>query len=169
MLNTAFSVTTGLLGPLFRGLSVRDSCLTILFFGALAGLGPATSSTLGPRTGMRQVVQSRYSYGAYAVDIIVLLILASSVGWTIINSIVAGQTLSALSQGSMSWALGIGLAALISLVVAFMGYKVLHLYQRFAWIHSFIALLILAGCGASRLKIQNETPPATAYDVLSCF
>jgi purine-cytosine permease-like protein len=80
---------------------------------------------------------------------------------------VAGQTLSALSQGSVSWALGIGLAALIALVVAFMGDKVLHFYQRFAWMPSFIALLILAGCGASRLKIQTETQPAMAYDVLS--
>jgi purine-cytosine permease-like protein len=167
MLITAFSVTTGLIGTLFKGLSTRDACLTILFFGALAGLGPATFSTLGPRTGMRQVVQSRYSYGAYAVSIIIVLNLASSVGWTIINSIVAGQTLSALSEGSVSWDLGIGLSALIALVVAFMGYKVLHYYQRFAWIPSFIALLILAGCGASRLKFQTETAPATAFAVLS--
>lgn len=164
--SNATRITTGLIGTLFDGLRLRDACLIILFFGLLAGIPPAAFGTLGPLTGMRQVVQTRYSFGLYAVGVIVLLNLASSIGWTIVNSIVAGQTLSAVSGGSLNWDLGIAIITVISLIIAFMGYKVLHIYQRFAWIPAFIALVILAGCGGKRLNTQTPTEPATASAVL---
>ena len=45
------------------GLSLRDSALVILFFCLLTTTAPAYLSTFGPKTGMRQMVQARYSFG----------------------------------------------------------------------------------------------------------
>jgi purine-cytosine permease-like protein len=51
-----------MLGPVY-GLGLRDSALVILFFTLLTTVLPAYLSTLGPKTGMRQMVQARYSFG----------------------------------------------------------------------------------------------------------
>ena len=52
-----------MLGTNIYGLSLRDSSLIILFFTLLTTLLPAYLSTLGPKLGMRQMVQARYSFG----------------------------------------------------------------------------------------------------------
>lgn len=57
------SITFGMLGPLAYGLSLRDSALVILFFGLFSTIAPAYLATLGPKTGMRQMIQARYSFG----------------------------------------------------------------------------------------------------------
>lgn len=59
-------VTFGMLGPAVYGLSLRDSALVIVFFGLLATAAPAALAVLGPKTGMRQMVQARYSFGCVA-------------------------------------------------------------------------------------------------------
>lgn len=56
-------ITFGMLGPVSFNLSLRDSSLVILCFSLLVTFAPAYLSTLGPKTGMRQMVQARYSFG----------------------------------------------------------------------------------------------------------
>jgi purine-cytosine permease-like protein len=56
------SITFGMLGPSY-GLGLRDSALVILFFTLLASTLPAYLGTLGPKTGMRQMIQARFSFG----------------------------------------------------------------------------------------------------------
>jgi purine-cytosine permease-like protein len=51
------------LGPPY-GLSLRDCALVILFFTLLTSILPAYLSTLGPKIGMRQMLQARYSFGS---------------------------------------------------------------------------------------------------------
>jgi len=144
-----------------------SASLVILFFTLLAAIPPAAFSILGPLTGMRQIVQARYSFGRYAVMLVALLNVATATGWSIVSTILAGQTLSAVSGGGLSWNLGIVIMALIGLFISFMGYKVLHHYERWAWIPSVIAITIATGCGGNLLKNQAETEPATARAVLS--
>lgn len=57
------SITFGMLGPLAYNLSLRDSALVILFFNLLASVAPAFLATFGPKTGMRQMIHARYSFG----------------------------------------------------------------------------------------------------------
>lgn len=52
-----------MLGPLAFGLSLRDSSLVIIFFTLLTTIAPAYMGTLGPKTGMRQMIQARYAFG----------------------------------------------------------------------------------------------------------
>lgn len=51
-----------MLGPVY-GLGIRDCALVILFFTLLTTFAPAYLATLGPKTGMRQMIQARYSWG----------------------------------------------------------------------------------------------------------
>ena len=164
---TRNSITTGLVGTLFMGLSLKAACLVILFFNLLAGIPPAFFGILGPKTGMRQLVQARYSFGLYLVAIASLMSMATATGWTIVGTIIAGQTLSAVSGGDMTWTVGIVIVSIIALVISFMGYKVVHTYERWAWIPSLIAILIATGCGGRLLSNQAPTEPVTAQGVMS--
>jgi purine-cytosine permease-like protein len=165
---TVISITTGIVGTLYEGLSLEAASLTILFFTLLSAAPPAAFGTLGPLTGMRQIVQARYSFGLYAVIIVALFNLATTIGWSIVSAILAGQTLSAVSGGSVSWDVGIVIISLCSLFIAFLGYKVVHIYERWAWIPAIIAILITVGCGGHLLKLQAPpAEPATAAGVLT--
>jgi cytosine/uracil/thiamine/allantoin permease len=63
MNSNILAITFGLLGPSVYGMGLRDSALVILFFTLLCTVAPAYLATLGPKTGMRQMVQARYSFG----------------------------------------------------------------------------------------------------------
>jgi purine-cytosine permease-like protein len=154
-------------GTYFNGLSLRDASLTILFFSVLGAIPPAALGVLGPQTGLRQMVQTRYSFELYLVEIVALLNLATNTGWTIVPAIVSGQTLAAVSDGSLSWTLGIVIISLASMTVSFMGYEAVHRYQRFAWIPTFIAIIILTGCGGNLLEMQTPTEPASPQTILT--
>lgn len=125
------SFSTGTLGPIVFGLSLRDTCLVILFFNLLACGLPAYFNTWGPRTGMRQMVHSRYSFGYYGIMIPAILNLIGLCGFNILNSILGGQALASVSNDNMSWTVGIVIIALVALVISFMGYRVLNCPCRF--------------------------------------
>ena len=164
---TPLAITTGLVGTLFQGLSLQAASLTILFFTLFAAIPPSALGTLGPQTGMRQIVQARYSFGLYAIFIVAFFNLATTVGWSIVSVIIAGQTLSAVSGGGLSWDLGIVVISIASLLIAFLGYRVVHTYERWAWIPALIAILITVGCGGHLLKHQVAAEPVTAGRVLT--
>ncbi|CAF3453047.1 unnamed protein product [Fusarium graminearum] len=162
------SITFGMLGPLVYGLSLRDSALIILFFCLFSTVGPAYLATFGPKTGMRQMIQARYSFGRYLVSIPVLLNLATLTGFMVIIFVVGGQCLSAVSSGHLSPDVGIVIIGILSLFISFCGFKVLHYYETYAFIPAIIAITIATGCGGSQLSKQaTPTTPATASAVLS--
>jgi len=150
------------------GLSLRDASLVILFFTLLSTLPVAYMCTWGPRTGMRQLIQARFSFGKYFVSILVLLNLATLTGFCVVDSIIGGQALSAVTSGeTISATVGIVIIAILALGISFCGFKVLHVYERWAWIPALIALVIATGCGASGLRQQVQVVPATAPQILS--
>ncbi|KAK2678014.1 hypothetical protein RAB80_006754 [Fusarium oxysporum f. sp. vasinfectum] len=161
-------ITFGMLGPLVYGLSLRDSALIILFFCLFSTIGPAYLATFGPKTGMRQMIQARYSFGRYLVSIPVLLNLATLTGFMVIIFVVGGQCLSAVSSGHLSPDVGIVIIGILSLFISFCGFKVLHYYETYAFIPAIIAITIATGCGGSELSKQAPpAAPATAAAVLS--
>jgi NCS1 nucleoside transporter family len=162
------SVTFGMVGTLSFGLSLRDAALVILFFTLISTLPVAYFCTWGPKTGMRQLVQARFTFGKYFVSILILLNLATLTGFCVVDAIIGGQALSAVKNGeTISATVGIVIIALLALVVAFFGFKVLHTYERWAWIPALIALIIAAGCGGESLGRQVEAPAATASQILT--
>ena len=70
-------------------------------------------------------------------------------GFLILNTIVGGQTLAAVSD-SLDDTLGIVIIAVISLAVSFCGYKVIHMYIYAALRSSGTSLTTWAGTKASR-------------------
>ncbi|ROT37773.1 purine-cytosine permease FCY21 [Sodiomyces alkalinus F11] len=160
-------ITFGLMGPKYYGLGFRDSVLIIVFLILLTTLAPAFLSTLGPKTGMRQMIQARFSFGRYIVSIPVVLNLATLTGFCIIIFVVGGQCLSAVSDGALSPTLGIVLIAVFALSISFCGFKILHFYESYAFIPAVIAIVIATGTGGAHLHDRPQVPPPSAPQVLN--
>lgn len=94
--------------------------------------------------------------------------LATLTGFCVIDSVIGGMALSAVTDGTtVSPTVGIVIIALLALLISFCGFKVLHFYERYTWIPALIAIIIATGCGGKHLSSQKETLPATAPQVLS--
>lgn len=103
----------------------------------------------------------------WLVCIPVVLNIATLVGFCVIMGVISGLCLSAVTDGHMTAAVGIVIVALLALLISFCGFNVLHMYERWAWIPSLIAIIIATGCGGKHLHEQAPTEPATAQAVLS--
>ncbi|POY75118.1 hypothetical protein BMF94_1748 [Rhodotorula taiwanensis] len=170
MNTTIACFSTGTLGPLFYGLSLRDSTLIIVFCNLFSCGVPSYVATFGPRLGMRTMGMARYSFGYYFAILPALLNIVSFIGFCAVNSIVAGQVLAAVNPDHLSVNAGIVIVAIVSMLVSFCGYRVLHVMERWAWIPVTLAFILLAGFGARHLGSAPSFAagePATAGMVLS--
>lgn len=66
-------------------------------------------------------------------------------GFFVVNLVVVGQMLSAVSDYSMSITVGIVIIAVVSYLVSIFGYRIIHTYEKYSWIITFILMLVLVG------------------------
>jgi len=152
----ANNITLGMLGPAIFGLGFLDSCLCAVF-GMLVGCLPvAYIATIGPKSGNRTMIFSRYIMGWHPSKLIVILNIIVFLGYSLIDCVVAGQILSAVSNNSMSVVVGIIIVATITWGITTFGYTIFHLYERYAWLPQLIVLSILAGVAGPRFDTQSE-------------
>ncbi|CEN61062.1 hypothetical protein ASPCAL07729 [Aspergillus calidoustus] len=160
-------IITGMVGTFVMGMSLRDASLVILFFNMLCTVPPAYFSTFGSRTGLRQMLHARFTFGYWLVSIIVLLNLCTIAGFGVVSSVLGGSTLAAVSNGSIDDTAGIVVIGICGMVVSFGGYRFLHQYERYCWLFALVAIVIATGVGGSKLSHQTPTEPPTAATVLS--
>lgn len=65
-----------------------------------------------------------------------------------VNVVITGQMLSAVSDYNMTIAVGCVIVALVSYVISVFGFAIIHTYEKYSWIASFILLLVLIGQAA---------------------
>ncbi|CZR51321.1 related to Purine-cytosine permease fcyB [Phialocephala subalpina] len=139
--------TTGALGPLLFGLGWWDSFLTVIFFNFLADLAPGVISYLGPRLGMRSMIIVRYSFGFYLSKVIVLLNAITCIGWIIINTVAGGGLLYDAADAKMPLVVAIIIILVLSLITSFLGYRAIHLYDKYGWLVLIVLSIIVVGFG----------------------
>ncbi|KXH28278.1 NCS1 nucleoside transporter [Colletotrichum simmondsii] len=165
---TTLPMTTGISGTLIFGLDLAVASVVIVLSTLLFMLPVAWMGMMGPKTGMRQMVQTRYYFGYYFSIGIALLQIATLIGYTIMTSIVSGQTLTAVSEGDLSLAVGITISVVGALPISFLGYKYLHYIDQYLWAPSFVALVIVAGVsGKSLAGTGAETAAISPRNVLT--
>ena len=110
--------------------------------------------------------------GWWPSKLVVVLNVIVLLGYCLIDCVVAGQILSAVSPSNMSVAVGIVVVAVITWGITTFGYQVFHYYERYAWLPQLIVLCILAGVAGPNFNISSvsEGDPATlAGNRLSFF
>ncbi|KAF9074049.1 permease for cytosine/purines, uracil, thiamine, allantoin-domain-containing protein [Rhodocollybia butyracea] len=143
---TISTFAIGVLGPSIFELGLKEGALTIIFFNLLCTLPVAYFSTWGAKLGLRQLTLSRFSFGYATAQLPIVLNCIACVGWSIVNSIVGAQTLRAVSTThQLPTAAGVVIIAVLTIIVSFMGYRVVHLYEKYSWIPVIIIFFIYLG------------------------
>ncbi|THC90111.1 hypothetical protein EYZ11_010426 [Aspergillus tanneri] len=99
-------------------------------------------SIFGVAFGLRQMVLSRFWFGWWGVKLIALFNLLACFGWAAANIIVGAQLLHAVNPRVPGWA-GILVIASATLLVTFFGYRIVHVYEKWSWIPTFIVFLVV--------------------------
>ena len=111
--------------------------------------------------------------GWWPSKLIVILNIIVLLGYSLLDCVVGGQILSAVSpNGSMSVVVGIIIVAVITWAVTTFGISVFHYYERFAFIPQIIVFSILFGISAKHYDLTTPSagdPRTVAGDRLSFF
>jgi len=141
------TVPVGALGPTF-GLPLGESIAAIVVGTWLGAICPAFCGTLGPKLGMRSIATSRYSFGFYGAKLCSLLSVIVAGGFGVVNIVITGQLLSAVSDYTMSVSVGIVIVTVVSYLISVFGFRYVHTFLKYCWIISFILLLVLVAQAA---------------------
>ena len=150
-------ITMGMLGPQF-GLSVTQSIWLSVIATAIGCIVPSFTATLSAPLGLRQIAASRYAFGIWGAKIPGVLNVITNIGYGTISCIVAGQLLSAVSGGSVTTAAGIIVVVAGAFFISFFGFRVVQLYEQYAW--TLIGVLLCVQFGQSS-KYFTRTPGAS--------
>ncbi|KZT39929.1 hypothetical protein SISSUDRAFT_1044887 [Sistotremastrum suecicum HHB10207 ss-3] len=167
------TVPIGVLAQQFFTLTLPHAIAVILCFGALGAAGTAFIATLGPQTGLRTMIIARYSSGYVGGTIYSILNILTQLGFSTTCVILGGQTLASVNPGTLPLVVGIIIVAICSLIPCFVGYNLVHVYERYAWIVTFIIFIMLyalggkAGYDISAQKPLEDTGKDYIADVLS--
>ncbi|CAD0084314.1 unnamed protein product [Aureobasidium vineae] len=132
-----------------------DGILCILFFNIIGIVPVSFFSALGPKFGLRQLIA--------------IFNVIACIGWSSVNSIVGAQLLNAVNNDVPGWA-GILVIAFCTFAITLFGYKIVHIYEFWSWIPTFIVFLIIIGVFAHTGDFYNipwETGKAELGAVLS--
>ncbi len=95
--------------------------------------------------GLRAIATSRYSFGFYGAKLCSVLNVVVGGGFAVVNVVVVGQILSAVSNYSMPLEVGCVIIAVIGYVVSVFGFALVHTYEKYSWIMTAILLIVLLG------------------------
>jgi NCS1 nucleoside transporter family len=153
----ANNITLGMLGPSVFGLGFLDASLCAVF-GMLVGCLPvAYIATFGPRSGNRTMIFARYTMGWWPSRIVVILNIIVLLGYSLIDCVVAGQILSAISSDGLPIAVGIVIVAVLTWVITTFGYQIFHYYERYAWIPQLVVFSLLAGVSGPTYELNTKS------------
>ncbi|KAL8797611.1 MAG: hypothetical protein Q9182_007184 [Xanthomendoza sp. 2 TL-2023] len=154
----AQNVTLGMLAPTIYLLSFHDASICAFFGSAIGAAGVSYIATFGPISGNRTLIFARYTFGWYPSKLLVILNLILLLGYSLIDLVIAGQILSAVSSnGSMSIVVGIIVVAIIGWLITTFGISVFHTYQRYAFIPQLIAYSILYGVSSHNFDLSSPS------------
>ncbi|ELU44545.1 NCS cytosine-purine permease [Rhizoctonia solani AG-1 IA] len=152
-----YSFSEGTVGVLVYGLTFRQAAGVIVGFNLLSALPPAYFSTFGPKLGLRQMVQARYSFGYVNPS-------PFSTNTMILSEAVGSAT---DAECGLGWKDELERRNCYN-QISFFGYRILNWYERVAWFPVLVMYLVVLGIGGKDLTSGDGSQPlAPARSVLS--
>ncbi|MEU6660741.1 cytosine permease [Streptomyces sp. NPDC046821] len=134
------AVVTGALAVVFGG-DVVWSIIGLVLGNLLGGAVMALHSAQGPKLGLPQMIQSRAQFGVRGAVVPLLLVVLMYVGFFASGTVLAGQAVGQLTHtGDTS---GIVIFALVTGVMAAVGYRIIHALGRVASVICALAFVYL--------------------------
>ncbi|CCK71188.1 Tpn1p KNAG_0G01300 [Huiozyma naganishii CBS 8797] len=146
------SMSSFLLGPLLFGLGFKE-CLTSGLVSMVIGcLVAAYCSIMGPQSGCRQMVTARYLFGWTFVKLPALASILGVLGWAVVNCVVGGEMLAAISNGKVPIAVGVVIVMVCSFFVAVFGIKQVLKVETLISVPVLTTFLLLYICASDKYK-----------------
>lgn len=111
--------------------------------------------------------QSRTQIATY------LIVSLCRLGFSVTAVILGGQTLASVNPGTLPLVVGIIIIGILSLIPCFVGYHLVHYYEKYAWTVLFVIIMFLWGLGGKAGYDINAQKPfedsgrAFSADILS--
>ncbi|KAH8669072.1 permease for cytosine/purines, uracil, thiamine, allantoin-domain-containing protein [Xylariales sp. PMI_506] len=158
------SFSMGFTGPYYYNLSLPQTIGIIWGVGALGSICSAYMATFGKRNGLRALVSSRFAFGWYGSMVMAFLNGFTEVSFGILDCILGGQALQTVSQGRLPLSVAIIIISALSWIIAFGGYKFIHMYGRVAFVVPLISFLALYATGGPKFTTAQVPEPSDAAD-----
>lgn len=149
------SITGFFLGPLLFNLSFKSSVSSGVLGSFVGSVMAAFGATMGPQSGLRQMMGTRFQFGWWFSKFLCLLTCLTGIGWLMVNGFFGGQLLSALSNGSVSKESGYAILFVIMLLLGVFGVRILQLFDVFFIIPLFVAFLLCYVCTSNEFEVQK--------------
>lgn len=149
------SMSSFFLGPLLYGLGLKQALVIGLVGQTVGCFVAAYCSLMGPRSGCRQMVSARFLFGWWFVKLVCVVAVVGVMGWSIVNCVIGGQILLAISNGAIPLVASIVIIAVVSLVISIGGIK--HLLRVEAGLSLPVSLAFLLLYVVSSQKYEHLT------------
>ena len=147
------TVATGVVGAALGGTFLWMAVAVVLGC-ALGTFFMAFHSTQGPQLGLPQMIQSRPQFGYVGALLVWGVALIAYIGYNAFNQAMAAQTIHTLFGGEERQTMV--LFAVLAVSIAFAGYHVIHIAQRWVAGIMIVALLVFTIVGAFRLHLPES-------------
>ncbi|MFY9932656.1 MAG: cytosine permease [Streptosporangiaceae bacterium] len=157
------TIFVGLLGVWGLGLSFWAAFYAIVLGTGLGAITQGILSTQGPRFGVPQMVISRLGFGYWGNALPAgLNAVVAGIGWFAVNSVSGALALNTLTH--MPKVLCLLIVVLAQLIVATLGYNLIHVFERYAFPVLVIIFLI-----ASVVMLSKGHPAAPHKTIPGAF
>lgn len=129
------------LPTLVYGLNMKQALISGLIGMNIGCFVPAYCLTMGPKSGCRQMVTARFIFGQWGVKFVAVICILGGIGWLVVNCVVGGQILSAISRVGLD--VGIVVISVGSLIVGVFGIRVLLRFQTVLAVPTNLAIMLL--------------------------
>src|SRR6201986_841949 len=143
------TIFVGVLAVSGFGLGFWEAALALVLGSAIGGVTQGILSLRGPKYGVPQMVLSRLGFGYWGNVLPAgLNSVTAGIGWFAVNSVSGALALNVLTH--MPEVLCLVIIVAVQLVVAFFGYNLVHVFERYAFPILTIIFLIAAGVVLSK-------------------
>jgi NCS1 family nucleobase:cation symporter-1 len=153
------TIFVGVLAVAGFGLGFWEAALALILGSGIGGITQGILSMRGPQYGVPQMVLSRLGFGYWGNALPAgLNSVTAGIGWFAVNSISGAFALNVLTH--MPQVLCLLIIVAVQVVVAFFGYNLVHLFERYAFPVLAVIFLIAGGV------ILSKAHPGAAHHTI---
>jgi nucleobase:cation symporter-1, NCS1 family len=153
------TIFVGVLAVAGFGLNLWQAALAVILGSGLGGLIQGVLSMRGPVYGVPQMVLSRLGFGYWGNALPAgLMSVTAGIGWFAVNSISGAFALNVLTH--LPQVVCLLIIVVVQVFVAFFGYNLVHLFERYAF--PVLAVIFLIASGV----ILSKAHPGAAHHTI---
>jgi NCS1 family nucleobase:cation symporter-1 len=160
---TVMAATTGAIG-ISVGAGLMPTLVAIVVGNLVGSIFMAYHSAQGPQLGLPQMIQSRAQFGFFGAALPNLLAIIMYVGYFAGAGVIGGQAIASITH-IPTWA-GIVVCNVFTWLIAFAGYRAIHLFDRAMAVVSVVVLVLLF---VAAIAHSGSQPAAAATPTFANF